>query len=149
MLLTKYGNPADASRSAALFAGIGEIMGDDALVSLAWLDGRIIGFGLVLRSSVRGEQQWFGHRAGFDYARQGQLPLYYEVLYYRVLEAAAAAGASVLHAGIGSTDAKLARGCLASEQRSFLLRLPRNLPIPRHHEELATAAYRVPAWGNR
>lgn len=149
MLLAKYGNPADASRSAALFAGIGAVMGDDALVSLARLDGRIIGFGLVLRSSARGEQQWFGHRAGFDYARQGQLPLYHEVLYYRVLEEAAAAGATVLHAGIGSTDAKLARGCLASEQRSFLLRLPRHLPAPRHHEQLATAARRVPAWGAR
>ncbi len=149
MLLAKYGNPADASRSASLLAGIGETMGDDALVSVARLDSRIIGFGLVLRSSVRGEQHWFGHRAGFDYAQQGQLPLYYEVLYYRVLEEAAAAGAAVLHAGIGSTNAKLARGCLASEQRSFLLRLSRNLAAPGHREELVTAGHRVPAWSAR
>ncbi|MCE7008167.1 GNAT family N-acetyltransferase [Kibdelosporangium philippinense] len=122
-LLAKYGNPGSPEYSAGLLSWISEVMGSDALVSLATKDSEIIGFGLVLRSSARGEEQWFGHRAGFDYAAQGKLQLYYEVLYYRVLEAAAQAGATVLHAGIGSTDAKLARGCLASEQRSYLLRL--------------------------
>jgi uncharacterized protein len=123
-LLAKYGNPADATYSAGLLAWIGEVMGEDALVSLATKDGAVIGFGLVLRSRVRGGEQWFGHRAGFDYAAKGALPLYYEVLYYRVLEAAAQAGASVLHAGIGSTEAKVARGCQTSEQRSYLRRMP-------------------------
>lgn len=128
LLLAKYGNPADAAKSATLLAGIAEVMGEDALVSVARQGGRIVGFGLVLRSRARGDEQWFGHRAGFDYAAQGRLPLYYDVLYYSVLEAAArAGGVSVLHAGIGSTEAKLARGCLASEQRSYVLRLPRAL----------------------
>ena len=131
MLLAKYGNPADPARSAEVLTGIAEMMGDDALVSLARRDGEVIGFGLVLRSRAQGEEQWFGHRAGFDYSAQGHLPLYYVVLYYCVLEAAAAAGVRVLHAGIGSTDAKLARGCEASEQRSFLLRLPKPVPVPR------------------
>jgi hypothetical protein len=124
-LLAKYGNPASPEFSAKVLARIAEIMGEDALTSVARLDSEIVGFGLVLRWSARGDQQWFGHRAGFDYQAKGELPLYYDVLYYRVLEAAAAAGASVLHAGVGSTPAKLARGCLSSEQRSYLLRLPR------------------------
>ncbi|MFC7262322.1 GNAT family N-acetyltransferase [Streptomyces lutosisoli] len=124
-LLRKYGNPASPEHSAGLLSWISEVMGDDAMVSVARKDGAIIGFGMVLRSRARGEEQWFGHRAGFDYDAQGKLPLYYDVLYYRVLEAAAREGVSVLHAGIGSVEAKLARGCLASEEHSFLLRLPR------------------------
>lgn len=123
-LLRKYGNPASPEHSAGLLSWIAEVMGDDVMVSVARKDGQIIGFGMVLRSRARGREEWFGHRAGFDYDAQGRLPLYYDVLYYRVLEAAAREGVSVLHAGIGSVQAKLARGCLASEEHSFILRLP-------------------------
>ncbi|MFE9911039.1 peptidogalycan biosysnthesis protein [Streptomyces clavifer] len=124
-LLLKYGNPASAEGSAGMIGRIADVMGDDVLVSVARQHGSIIGFGMVLRSKARGDEQWFGHRAGFDYEAQGKLPLYYDVLYYRVLDAAAKEGATVLHAGIGSIKAKLARGCRSSEQRSYLLRLPR------------------------
>ncbi|MFE0194647.1 GNAT family N-acetyltransferase [[Kitasatospora] papulosa] len=120
-LLRKYGNPASDEGSARMIGRIAEIMGDDVLVSVARQHGSIIGFGMVLRSRARGEEQWYGHRAGFDYEAQGKLPLYYDVLYYQVLDAAAKEGATVLHAGIGSVKAKLARGCQASEQRSYLL----------------------------
>ncbi|MFB8773442.1 GNAT family N-acetyltransferase [Streptomyces broussonetiae] len=123
-LLRKYGNPASPEHSAGLIAFIAEVMGDDVMVSVARKDGAVIGFGMVLRSRSRGREEWFGHRAGFDYDAQGKLPLYYDVLYYRVLEAAAAQGVTVLHAGIGSVEAKLARGCLASQEHSYLLRLP-------------------------
>ena len=123
-LLRKYGNPASPEHSAGLLSWIAEVMGDDVMVSVARKDGQIIGFGMVLRSRARGREEWFGHRAGFDYDAQGKLPLYYDVLYYRVLEAAAREGVSVLHAGIGSVEAKLARGCLASAEHSFILRLP-------------------------
>nr|AAK56494.1 unknown [Streptomyces clavuligerus] len=124
-LLRKYGNPASPEHSAGLLSWIAQVMGDDVMVSVARKDGVIIGFGMVLRSRARGREEWFGHRAGFDYEAQGRLPLYYDVLYYRVLEAAAREGVTVLHAGIGSVEAKLARGCLASQEHSFLLRLPR------------------------
>jgi hypothetical protein len=129
-LLRKYGNPASPEHSAGLIGWIAEVMGDDVMVSVARKDGSVIGFGMVLRSRARGREEWFGHRAGFDYDAQGKLPLYYDVLYYRVLEAAAAQGVTVLHAGIGSVEAKLARGCLASEEHSFLLRLPRSHTDP-------------------
>ncbi|MEV7090305.1 GNAT family N-acetyltransferase [Streptomyces sp. NPDC093085] len=122
-LLRKYGNPASPEHSAGLIGWIGEVMGDDVMVSVARKDGVPIGFGMVLRSRSRGREEWFGHRAGFDYEAQGKLPLYYDVLYYRVLEAAAEQGVGVLHAGIGSVEAKLARGCLAAREHSFLLRL--------------------------
>ncbi|MGK5642075.1 GNAT family N-acetyltransferase [Streptomyces sp. URMC 126] len=124
-LLRKYGNPASPEHSAALIGWIGEVMGDDVMVSVARKDGVPIGFGMVLRSRALGREEWFGHRAGFDYEAQGRLPLYYDVLYYRVLEAAAAQGVPVLHAGIGSVEAKLARGCHAAREHSFILRLER------------------------
>ncbi|MFB6842365.1 GNAT family N-acetyltransferase [Streptomyces sp. NPDC056361] len=124
-LLRKYGNPATPEYSAGLIRWIGEVMGDDAMVSVARKDGVPIGFGMVLRNRAQGTEEWFGHRAGFDYEAQGKLPLYYDVLYYRVLEAAAEQGVPVLHAGIGSVEAKLARGCLAAREHSFLLRLER------------------------
>ncbi|MBQ1092088.1 GNAT family N-acetyltransferase [Streptomyces sp. B93] len=127
-LLRKYGNPASPEHSAGLIAFIAEVMGDDVMVSVARKDGAVVGFGMVLRSRSRGREEWFGHRAGFDYDAQGKLPLYYDVLYYRVLEAAAAQGVTVLHAGIGSVEAKLARGCLASQEHSYLLRLPASDP---------------------
>lgn len=124
-LLRKYGNPASDEGSGRMIGRIAEIMGDDVLVSVARQRGTVIGFGMVLRSRARGEEQWYGHRAGFDYEAQGRLPLYYDVLYYQVLDAAAKEGATVLHAGIGSVKAKLARGCSVSEQRSYLLPLDR------------------------
>jgi predicted N-acyltransferase len=96
-------------------------LGQDALVSLARAGGEIRGFGLLLR---RGDQ-WFAHRAGFDYAFQseGRLPLYYEVLYYTPVELAEAAGVRAIHYGIGSTEAKRSRGCHTITQHSYLLRL--------------------------
>ncbi|MFI8006432.1 GNAT family N-acetyltransferase [Streptomyces sp. NPDC086010] len=134
-LLRKYGNPASDEGSARMIGRIAEIMGDDVLVSVARQRGAVIGFGMVLRSRARGEEQWYGHRAGFDYEAQGKLPLYYDVLYYEVLDAAAKEGATVLHAGIGSVKAKLARGCRVSEQRSYLLPLRRKEGAAGTHAE--------------
>ncbi|MGW1318779.1 peptidogalycan biosysnthesis protein [Streptomyces sp. NPDC002426] len=140
-LLRKYGNPASDEGSARMIGRIAEIMGEDVLVSVARQRGTVIGFGMVLRSRARGEEQWYGHRAGFDYEAQGKLPLYYDVLYYQVLDAAAKEGATVLHAGIGSVKAKLARGCQVSEQRSYLLPVHRtegNAGAPADDRETTT-----------
>jgi uncharacterized protein len=120
-LLAKYGNPASPEGSTRSLKLLAEGLGDDALCVLAELADEVVGFGVVVRSRARGREQWFGHRAGFDYDAQGDLPLYYEVLYYRVMELAAEEGVPVLNAGVGSAHAKQARGCLSSPQRSYLL----------------------------
>ena len=132
-LLVKYGNPATPESSTKLLRLIAAELGENALVSYAKLDGEVIGFGLVLRSDRLSEHrprneggaersggQWFGHRAGFDYEKQGDLPLYEEVLYYRVMDEAAELGVQVLHAGIGSADVKLSMHCESSLEYSFL-----------------------------
>lgn len=122
-LLRKYGNPADADSSAAMIGELAERLGDDVLVSVARRDDEIAGFGVLVRQRVGDEEQWHGYRAGFDYETQGSTPLYFEVLYYSAIEAAAAQGVSVLNVGVGSTDAKVAHGCESSEQRCYIKEL--------------------------
>lgn len=122
-LLKKYGNPYDADASAVLIEELATELSDQVLVSVARRANTIVGFGILLRHRVRGEEQWHGYRAGFDYEAQGTTPLYFDVLYYAVLEAAAARGVSTLNVGLGSTEAKVAHGCESSEQRCYLKEL--------------------------
>lgn len=97
------------------------VFGADAFVSATVADGEVRGFGLL---TARGSC-WYALRAGFDYAFQepAKLPLYYETLYYRVIEHAAANGIRTVHYGLGSEDAKRSRGCTATTQHSYVLPL--------------------------
>ena len=120
MLFAKYGmREWQAARSAEFLARVREVSGDRAVVSVARAAGEIRGFGLLLRHG----DQWFAHRAGFDYEFQRRLPLYYETLYYRPAEVAADHGVRAIHYGIGSTEAKVLRGCASVAQYSYLLRV--------------------------
>ncbi|GGV01254.1 hypothetical protein GCM10010495_10370 [Kitasatospora herbaricolor] len=118
-LLAKYGF-ADwrPEQTELVLHSVLERFGDDAVVSLAVADGTVQGFGLQLRHG----DQWYAHRAGFDYDFQGRLPLYYEVLYYHLVQQAPAHGVSVIHYGLGSEEAKRSRGCRATTQRCYVLR---------------------------
>lgn len=119
-LFAKYGlTDWEPRRSADLLHAVADALGDRALVSLARHDGHVVGFGLVLAH----RDQWFAHRAGFDYPRQGRLPVYYETLYYRLVEEASRHGVRAVHYGIGSTDAKRSRGCTTTTQYSYLTTL--------------------------
>jgi uncharacterized protein len=93
-----------------------DILGDAALLCLARADDDVRGFGLILRF----RDTWYMHRCGFDYARKGALPLYFETLYYHPIEIAPDHGVTALHYGTGSVDTKRSRGCMASEQRAYL-----------------------------
>lgn len=117
MLFTKYGmREWKPERSAELLGRVHEVFGDRAVVSVARAAGEIRGFGLLLRFG----DQWFAHRTGFDYEFQRKLPLYYEVLYYRPAEVAEDHGVRAIHYGIGSTEAKVLRGCASVAQYSYL-----------------------------
>ncbi|MFE7758014.1 GNAT family N-acetyltransferase [Streptomyces sp. NPDC057429] len=116
-LLGKYGMSAwTPARSAAILERALGACGPDALAATARLDGEIIGFALI----VVHHDRWFAHRAGFDYAAQRGLPLYFELLFYHLVDAAARAGATVIHYGTGSGAAKTSRGCLGSGQYAYL-----------------------------
>jgi uncharacterized protein len=116
-LLVKYGARATQEQAEATFTGILAAFGSDANVVTARVRGKLCGFGLILNH--RG--QWYVYRCGFDYAVKGDLPVYFQMLYYHLVEAASAAGVPAIHYGTGSTQAKLSRGCLAVDQHAFLL----------------------------
>ncbi|MFD7131927.1 GNAT family N-acetyltransferase [Streptomyces sp. NPDC059894] len=121
-LFAKYGlGHWKASQSQEVLERTLSVFGEDAFVSATVADGEVRGFGLFI---ARGSC-WYALRAGFDYAFQepAKLPLYYETLYYRIVEHAAASGIRTVHYGLGSEDAKSSRGCTATTQHSYVLPL--------------------------
>ncbi|GHH00379.1 GNAT family N-acetyltransferase [Streptomyces rubradiris] len=120
-LLRKYGIAWAPDQSLPLLHQVRDLFGDDAFAMVARADGEIRGFTLVLRHGT----DWYARQTGYDYAyqRSSGLPLYFELVYYRLLEEAAAAGVSTLHYGLGSTDTKRSRGCVAADQLARVLRL--------------------------
>ncbi|KUO16769.1 GNAT family N-acetyltransferase [Streptomyces dysideae] len=119
-LLGKYGITWAPDQSLPVLRQTRDAFGDDAFAAVARADGDICGFALILRHG----DHWYARQTGYDYAYQRRtgLPLYFELLYYRLVEEAAAAGVSVIHYGLGSTDTKRSRGCTATEQRCHVLR---------------------------
>jgi uncharacterized protein len=121
-LYRKYGlrhwRPEMSER--ALRGILGEFPGT-ALVCLARAGGDIRGFGLILPF----HDTWYVHRSGFDYAYQGDLPLYFETLFYHPVEAAPGHGVHTLVYGTGSAQTKRSRGCHTSGQRAYVRLLPR------------------------
>ncbi|MEV7728529.1 GNAT family N-acetyltransferase [Streptomyces sp. NPDC087917] len=119
-LFAKYGMTGwDPLRSEAVLRAAAARLGDRALVSRAELDGRVIGFTLILSHG----DVWFAHRAGFDYAAVGKLPLYYELTYYTPADHAPRHGVKTVQYGIGSTEAKVSRGCSLSTQYLYVKEL--------------------------
>ncbi|WP_369173050.1 GNAT family N-acetyltransferase [Streptomyces sp. R28] len=120
-LLAKYSIDIRPDQLLPLMHQTRECFGDDAFAMVAHAEGEVRGFGLILRHG----DQWYARQTGYDYAYQERtgLPLYFEVLYYRLLEEAADAGVRALHYGLGSVQAKRSRGCTATEQRCHLLLL--------------------------
>jgi uncharacterized protein len=116
-LLVKYGARATQDQAEQTFDRIRREFGAGATVVTARLDGELCGFALVLRH----HDHWYVYRCGFDYAVKGDLPVYFEVLFYHLIEAASAAGAAVIHYGTGSAEAKRSRGCLTTRQHAFVM----------------------------
>ncbi|WP_330330968.1 GNAT family N-acetyltransferase [Streptomyces sp. NBC_00536] len=126
-LLAKYGIDIRPDQVLAQIRQVRDCFGDDAFAVVAHAEGEVRGFGLILRHG----DHWYARQTGYDYAYQERsgLPLYFELLYYRLLEEAAAAGVTTLHYGLGSEQAKRSRGCTATEQRCHLLPLAPKDPV--------------------
>jgi hypothetical protein len=91
-------------------------------VLTARADGAVRGFCVVLADG----DHWYVRHAGFDYEylRPRNLPLYFELLYYRLLDEAAARGVRRIHYGLGSSPAKTLRGCATTAQFAAVLSSP-------------------------
>ena len=118
-LLEKYGIAWTPERTVRALSELHAVLGEDAVASVAVGEGKVRGFSVLLRF----RDQWYARHTGFDYRWQDRLPLYFEVCYYRVVEAAAEAGIKGVHYGIGSEEAKRSRGCSATTQRCFVRRM--------------------------
>ncbi|OPF70129.1 GNAT family N-acetyltransferase [Streptomyces antioxidans] len=120
-LMRKYGMEWRDDQSLPTYMQIRERFGEDAFTLVARADGVIRGFALILRHSGH----WYARQSGFDYAyqRRKRVPLYFEVLYYRLVEEAAAAGVTTIYYGHGSEETKRSRGCVATDQFCHVLRL--------------------------
>jgi hypothetical protein len=105
-LFAKHGGSWSPEQSAAALNAIKQEFGPDAFAFVGRLDGELCGFALVLHH----QDHWYVHRGGFDYARTGDLPVYFEVTYNSVIEAAASSGIKALHHGTGALRAKELRG---------------------------------------
>lgn len=141
-LLDKYGIRWTPERTVRALEELRSTLGEDALAAVATGGGRIRGFGVLLRF----RDQWYARHTGFDYQWQGRLPLYFEVLYYGVVEAAAEAGVTGVHYGLGSEEAKRSRGCVAATQRSFVRWRPAGGAAPTG-DEVRAAGGAAPAGG--
>lgn len=86
------------------------------MVSVVERDFVTAGFVILLHRSGR----WSARQVGFDYDMKGNLPLYFETLFYGPVEAAASMGIQRIDFGLGSEEAKVSRGCIAHTQRTWL-----------------------------
>ncbi len=105
-LFAKHGGAWTPEQSESALHAVRAELGSDAFVFAGRLDGELCGFNLIFRF----RDHWFDHRAGFDYERVGELPVYFELAYNSPIEAASESGARALHHGIGAQRTKELRG---------------------------------------
>lgn len=116
-LLRKYGTDWPVERSAAVLRQLADVLADDAILLRARIGGETVGMALALRH----RSTWLMRTAGFDYDKQGRAPLYFGLLYYFGVAAAAREGVTDILYGTGSTAAKRLRGCTITDQRAHIL----------------------------
>jgi uncharacterized protein len=115
-LYEKHGNvfpPDDARRFHALVL---EDMGADVRVLVALGGGAVRGFVVLVRKG----DVIHTRQCGFDYDFQGNLPLYFGVLFYETMEHARRVGVGRIEHGIGSEEAKASRGCVQRRQYGYV-----------------------------
>lgn len=115
-LYAKYGTPADADAFRRVLHSIATHTGDTVRVLTAELDGKLAGF--VLFFTHRGEM--YARQTGYDYTVKGEVPLYFGLLYYELLQLAVAEGVTAIHYGTGSGNVKLSRGCVGRAQLAYV-----------------------------
>ena len=118
-LLAKYDIDLRPQQLLPILRQVRDCFGEEAFAVIARAEEDIRGFALILRH----KDDWIARQTGYDYAyqRRTKTPLYFELLYYRLVEEASAAGVRTIHYGLGSAETKLSRGCSATSQRCWTL----------------------------
>lgn len=115
-LLQKYGHDWRPEYSVTALDRLVAIFGADAMVATVERGLETAGFVALLRKGDR----WSARQVGFDYELQGDLPLYFETLFYAPVDAASAHGIRRIDFGLGSEAAKVSRGCTAETQQTWV-----------------------------
>ncbi|MGW0538220.1 GNAT family N-acetyltransferase [Streptomyces sp. NPDC003032] len=101
-----HGEPGDPGHIRALMREQAEATGDAGVVHACHKDGRTVGCTLTYEAPAEVTSRAYG----FDHRRPADAAEYFELLYYRPMEAAYRRGVSRLHLGIGTLRPKLRRG---------------------------------------
>lgn len=126
-LVRAYRGEADAgAERARLEALTAEVPSPRLPVFTAELDGEVLGFALFLT----GPTDWHPIWTGSERRRPEARLTYFATAFYQPIEAALAAGARVVHYGMGSWEAKRARGCRLVPLDAFVLALDPELQEP-------------------
>jgi uncharacterized protein len=118
-LYRRYGTPYVPERMGALYTALALGPAGPAQLSLGSLDGEMVGFALWFRQS----EIIHARCVGFDYERIAGLPLYFELLYHRLIEAAYAGGVREIRYSSGSLATKASRGCDIRTEYAYVLPL--------------------------
>ncbi len=117
-LLAKYGTSWAPANSLRWLEMIDSIAGSRAGAVVGTAEGKIRSFAVVYQHRDR----WVVRQAGFDYEwqRAARGALYFETIFYTMLEEAHESGVHRIHYGLSSGDAKRSRGCRSSQQRCWI-----------------------------
>jgi len=116
-LLNKYGLHEEIDSITASMGLLRKAFKQAIYAVVARIDGRVVGFNelVVYRGNA------WTHHVGFDYEAQGNLPVYFGVFFYGVMDFVAEHGLRVVDYTFGTDDAKRSRGCEARQTVRLLM----------------------------
>lgn len=115
-LMRRYGLDADVDVLLDDYRTLEQLLGATARVFVARRGGRLAGFLIGLRA----DDELYLRQLGFDYELQDDLPLYFGLVFYAVVEYALAEGVSRIDYAVESAEAKRSRGCRLEPQLAYL-----------------------------
>ena len=116
-LYHKYGHEQHPTEMARiLHRAVIEQYGDAAQVITARADGALRAYAAWIQVN----ETLYSRDAGFDYAWQQKLPLYFEVVFYGAIELAIKSGARQIYYSYAAEETKLSRGCDLHPRRTYV-----------------------------
>jgi uncharacterized protein len=115
-LNAKYGTPFDPAAARAGYDALLRSAPEHALVATAEIEGRICGFVLLLRW----RDELYARQVGFDYERQGSLPVYFGVVFYEPIGYAIREGLARIDYATGAQGTKRTHGCSRLGQYAYV-----------------------------
>ncbi len=116
-LYRKYGHEQHPTEMARiLHHEVIEQFGDAAQVITVRAEGALRAYAAYIQSN----KTLYSRDAGFDYAWQKKLPLYYEVVFYAAIELAIRSGVQQIYYSYAAEETKVSRGCDLHPRRTYV-----------------------------